>query len=100
MSNFTEAEIDLILSENVLFEEFIKRFVDELAYVHEIDGRTMRTANGEFLLEEAFKLLKLSDPHPAPEHECSVADCHKFGSGVSGQADGYRRYCPEHWVDK
>lgn len=72
-------------------------------FAYEANGDDKRPATiftgGLSALEHAFEVLGYNDPHPVPEKECYVLDCHRVcGAGIpsAGKNGQYMWLCDHH----
>ena len=78
--------------------EFAEDVIRQFAYHGQVNGRCAYTAGGLSTLEWAFQICGWDDPHPCPECECEVKNCHEWATGGRPTPDGYKFLCSRHYM--
>ena len=79
-------------------KEFAEDVIRQFAYHGQVNGRCAYTAGGLSTLEWAFQICGWDDPHPCPERECEVKNCHEWATGGRPTPDGYKFLCSRHYM--
>lgn len=79
-------------------KEFAEDVIRQFAYHGQVNGRCAYTAGGLSTLEWAFQICGWDDPHPCPECECEVKNCHEWATGGRPTPDGYKWLCSRHYL--
>lgn len=79
-------------------KEFAEDVIRQFAYHGQVNGRCAYTAGGLSTLEWAFQICGWDDPHPCPECECEVKNCHEWATGGRPTTDGYKFLCSRHYM--
>lgn len=79
-------------------KEFAEDVIRQFAYHGQVHGRCAYTAGGLSTLEWAFQICGWDDPHPCPECECEVKNCHEWATGGRPTTDGYKFLCSRHYM--
>ena len=80
--------------------EFASDVAYQFGYYCQHKGRLHITHGGLSTLEWAFDILGWENPHPVPECECEIDGCHEHGTCGANTADGYKRMCGKHCLER
>ena len=80
--------------------EFAEDVAHQFGYYCQNGGRLHITHGGLSTLEWAFDILGWENPHPVPEHECEIDGCHEHATCGASTADGYKRMCGKHCLER
>lgn len=79
---------------------FAKDVVYQFGYYCQCEGRLHITHGGLSTLEDAFEILGWDNLHPVPECECEIEGCHEHATCGVPTADGYKRMCGKHCLER